>query len=301
MGIGDDAAVLRLRNDEEVLVTTDFSLEGTHFRREWHPPDSVGHRCLARGLSDIAAMGGTPLAAFLSFALPSKLPQSWIDKFFDGFLALARKHKVELAGGDIAQSPGGILADIIVLGSAPRDQAILRSGAKPGDQLYVTGSLGGSAATLQRLFEQPKSRLRARDYPEHFYPEPRVAVGAWLREHKISSAMIDISDGLSTDLMHICEESKVGALIDADLLPIHSRASGRRARLALVLDGGEDYELLFTAPPAAQVPTRIEGSRVTRIGEIVRRTPSRPQVELLLYAQKVPLIPRGWEHFRSSH
>ena len=299
-GIGDDAAVLRLKNDEEVLVTTDFNLEGVHFRREWHPPDSTGHRCLARGLSDIAAMGGEPLAAFLSLALPSKMPQSWIDKFFDGLLALARKHKVELAGGDIAQSPTGILADIIVLGSVPQGQAILRSGASPGDQIYVTGAVGGSAATLQRLFEQPKKRLRARQHPEHFYPEPRVAIGKWLLEHKIASAMIDVSDGLSTDLMHICEESRVGSLIDAELLPIHSQANARKDRLDLALHGGEDYELLFTAPAAAHVPTRIERVPVTRIGEIGQRRRGKSQIELLTFGKKMPLIPRGWEHFSAK-
>src|SRR5256885_1513924 len=151
-GIGDDCAVLRLDKDEEALVTTDFSLEGVHFRREWHPPDSVGHRCLARGLSDIAAMGGNPRAAFLSLGLPAKLPQRWVDNFFAGFLKLAGKFNVELAGGDIAESPNGVLADVVVFGSAPHDDAILRSGARPGNLIYATGSLGGSAATLQQLF-----------------------------------------------------------------------------------------------------------------------------------------------------
>jgi thiamine-monophosphate kinase len=299
-GIGDDCAVLHVGADTEVLVTTDFSIEGVHFRREWHPPDSVGHRCLARGLSDIAAMGGDPIAAFLSLALPAKLPQSWVDKFFDGLLVLARKQNVELAGGDTAQSQHGILADIIVLGSVPRDQAILRSGAKPGNQIYVTGSLGGSAATLQRLLKQPKKRLRAKDFPEHFYPTPRVAVGRWLREHKIASAMIDISDGLSTDLMHICEESRAGALIDAELLPIHPRVNLQRNRLDLALQRGEDYELLFTAPAAAHVPTRIENVPVTRIGEMVERRRGEPQIELLTYGKRTPLTPRGWEHFRAK-
>jgi thiamine-monophosphate kinase len=299
-GIGDDAAVLRVGTDEEVLVTTDFSLEGMHFRREWHPPDAIGHRCLARGLSDIAAMGGEPLAAFLSLALPPKLPQNWIDKFFVGLLALAHKYKVELAGGDIAQSPDGISADIVVLGSAPRGEAILRSGAKPGDQIYVTGALGGSAATLQRFFEQPKKRLRAKDYPEHFYPAPRVGVGKWLRDRQIASAMIDISDGLSTDLMHICEESRVGALIDAELLPIHLRATARKDRLNLALHGGEDYELLFAATATGHVPSRIQGVSVTRIGEIVRGGTGKPRIELLTYGKKTPLIPHGWEHFRAK-
>ncbi len=215
-GIGDDCAVLRLPPGHEALVTTDFTLEDVHFRRDWHPADSVGHRCLARGLSDIAAMGGVPRAAFLSLALPSDLPQKWVDQFVGGLLKLAKRYSVPLAGGDTAHSPGGILADIVVLGSAPAGKAILRSGAKPGDLLYVTGTLGSSVAALNRL--RDGENLRPRSHLKHFYPEPRIAVGQFLREKKLASAMIDISDGLSTDLAHICDESKTGAMIYADLL-----------------------------------------------------------------------------------
>ena len=147
-GIGDDCAVLQLPPAHEALVTTDFSLEGIHFRRDWHPPEIVGHRCLTRGLSDIAAMGGEPVAAFLSLALPRDLSQAWVARFLNGFLRLARQFKVPLAGGDTAESPAGILADIVVLGSVPRGKAILRSGARPADRIYVSGELGAAAATL---------------------------------------------------------------------------------------------------------------------------------------------------------
>jgi thiamine-monophosphate kinase len=231
-GIGDDCAALRLPHGHEVLVTTDFSLEGIHFRRQWHPPDSVGHRCLTRGLSDIAAMGGSPHSAFLSLALPPDLPQKWVDGFVAGFLNLADRYSVTLAGGDTAQSPDGVLADIVMLGSAPAGKAILRSGAQPGDLLYVTGTLGAALAALNRLREGEK--LRPRSYPKHFYPEPRLAVGQFLRENKLASAMIDISDGLSTDLAHICEESGVGAkvyenwldgAVDGQLRPVSFAAS----------------------------------------------------------------------------
>src|SRR5271169_1345538 len=150
-GIGDDCAVLRIPSGHELLVTTDFTLEDIHFRRAWHPADSVGHRCLVRGLSDIAAMGGVPRAAFLSLALPSELPPRWVDDFLAGFLKLARSHAVALAGGDTAQSPAGILADIIVVGAVPTGRAILRSGARIGDIIYVSGTLGASVATLQEL------------------------------------------------------------------------------------------------------------------------------------------------------
>jgi len=268
LGIGDDAAVLRVPSGHEVLVTTDFSLENVHFRRAWHPPESVGHRCLARGLSDIAAMGGQPFAAFLSLALPAKLPQKWIDAFLHGLLMLAKQHAVTLAGGDTARSPGlgssaRILVDIVVVGSAPRGKSLRRSGAKPGDAIYVTGQLGASALALEALFAQPKKKLHSNKHPAHFYPQPRLAIGRYLREHRLASSMIDLSDGLSTDLHHICEESGVGAEVVADFIP---RADG--GTLEQALHGGEDYELLFTAPRDRKIPRRIAGIAVTRIGQI---------------------------------
>src|SRR5204863_4225879 len=153
-GIGDDSAVLKIPDGHQSLVTTDFSLEGTHFRREWHPPESVGHRCLARGLSDIAAMGGEQQAAFLSLALPAKLPQEWVDHFLRGFLKLAKEFGVPLAGGDTAESAHGVLADITVIGSVPKGKAILRTGAMPGDRIYVTGALGASSEAVARLYSR---------------------------------------------------------------------------------------------------------------------------------------------------
>ncbi|HVZ16055.1 MAG TPA: thiamine-phosphate kinase, partial [Terriglobales bacterium] len=218
-GIGDDCAVLRPPLGHELLVTTDFSLEGMHFRREWHPPESVGHRCLTRGLSDVAAMGGQPMAVFLSLALPPDLPQSWVDRFYSGLLKLAKRHGAALAGGDTAQSPNGILADIMVIGSVPRGKAILRSGAKAGDRIYVTGKLGLGGSTVRRLYAGEKIQPTG----SYFYPEPRVAVGQKLRG--LASAMIDISDGLSTDLNHICEESGVGAAIYSSAIPIAHSAT----------------------------------------------------------------------------
>jgi thiamine-monophosphate kinase len=152
-GIGDDCAVLRIPPGHESLVTTDFTLEGIHFRRDWHPAESVGHRCLTRGLSDIAAMGGEPVAAFLSLALPPDIPQAWVGRFARSMISLAEKHGVALAGGDTAESPNGVLADIIVVGSVPKGQAILRSGARPGDRIYVSGALGGSAAAVLQTRE----------------------------------------------------------------------------------------------------------------------------------------------------
>jgi thiamine-monophosphate kinase len=227
-GIGDDCAVLRPRPGQELLVTTDFSLEGIHFRRDWHSPESVGHRCLTRGLSDIAAMGGDPVAAFLSLALPRNLSQLWVGRFTRGLMSLAGKFGVTLAGGDTAESPSGVLADIIVIGTAPKGKAVLRSGAQPGDRIFVSGELGGSAAAVARMKRKPEKKLNPQDYPRHFYPEPRIELGRILREKGLASAMIDTSDGLSADLAHLCEESNVGAEIDATLIP---RASvGKPAR-----------------------------------------------------------------------
>jgi thiamine-monophosphate kinase len=289
VGIGDDCAVLRLPPGHEALVTTDFSLEGMHFRREWHPAHAVGHRCLARGLSDIAAMGGTPRAAFLSLAIPQELPQDWVDQFIAGLLKLAQRYSVLLAGGDTAQSPDGILADIVVLGSVPAGEAILRSGAKPGDLVYVTGALGAAVADLNRLREGEK--LRPGAHRKHFYPEPRIAVGEYLREKKLASAMIDISDGLSTDLSHICEESGVGALVRADVLP---RAVRGEDDVRFALHGGDEYELLFTASPKRRVPKQVAGVTITEIGEIVRGK----QMKMVASDGKTKALkPEGWEHF----
>lgn len=290
LGIGDDCAVLRIPTKREALITTDFNLEGVHFRREWHPPDTVGHRCLARGLSDIAAMGGVPHAAFLSLALPHDLPQRWVDRFIAGLLKLAKRHSVTLAGGDTAQSPAGVLADIVVLGAVPAGKAILRSGAKPGDVIYVTGSLGAAVSDLNRLFSGEK--LRPASHRKHFYPEPRLAVGQYLREKKLASAMIDISDGLSTDLSHICEESGVGARIYAHAVP--AAISGEQG-LQCALHGGDEYELLFTAGRGRRIPATIAGVPITRIGDLIR---GRQMKLLRRDGSSEPLLAGGWEHFK---
>jgi thiamine-monophosphate kinase len=294
LGIADDCSILRVPAGHEILITTDFSLEGMHFRRNWHPAEVVGHRCLARGLSDIAAMGGQPLAAFLSLALPRLTPKKWADGFIKGFFKLADKFRVSLAGGDTAESPSGILADIIVVGSAPKGTAIRRSGAKPGDRIYVTGALGGAAHVLGLLFAGRK--LRPNVYPQHFFPTPRIEVGRFLLEKKLASAMIDISDGLSTDLAHICEESDVGAKIEPNAIP---RAKAGRERdvvdLSFALHGGDDYELLFTAPPSKRIPAKIADVRFTKIGEVTR---SRQIVLVNALGRAHKLKPQGWQHFQ---
>lgn len=169
-GIGDDCAVLRFKSGQEILVTTDFSLENVHFRRQWHPAEVVGHRCLARGLSDIAAMGGWPVAVFLSLAVPQQVRQRWVDDFLRGFVRLANRFGVVLAGGDTAQSPDGVLADIVVVGSVPNKRAVLRSKARPGDLIYVTGKLGESASVLERLRAAPRAGCAPKTIRRIFIP-----------------------------------------------------------------------------------------------------------------------------------
>jgi thiamine-monophosphate kinase len=288
-GIGDDCAILHPASGSELLVTTDLCVENVHFRRAWHPPVVVGHRCLTRGLSDIAAMGGEPLACFLSLGLPKDLPQAWVNGFLNGLLTLAKRFNVQLAGGDISAAQQ-ITADIIVVGQVPAGKAIRRSGARPGDRIYITGALGGSAAILKQLYAgMPIKPTRS---SHHFYPMPRIEVSVQLR--KRATAMIDLSDGLSVDLAHICEESRVSAKISADQIPI-----GKGANLELALHGGEDYELLFTAPKRTKIPGEIAGVKITEIGEIKNHSDYSPVIQILGQNGKVrPLAQRGWEHFR---
>jgi thiamine-monophosphate kinase len=300
MGIGDDCALLRPRPGEELAVTTDLTIAGRHFRLDWHPPESIGHRALARGLSDLAAMGAHPIAAFLSLGLPRELTAlsgrrtPWVHSFLDGLLGLASAYKTPLAGGDLAESPIPI-ADVVLIGAVPRGRALLRSTARPGHLLYVTGSLGGAAAALAKLeLLQPHripKKLAAQLAP-HLYPQPRIAQGEWLVRHGNASAAIDLSDGLSTDLAHLCQESHVAAEIDAALLPVHPAAT-----LAQALNGGEDYELLFTAPATARLPKSISGVPITRIGRILPVRRNRPTVTLLSHNGPQTLNPQGWQHF----
>ena len=300
-GIGDDCAVLRGSDGYDLLVTTDFSLENVHFKRSWHPPESIGHRCLARGLSDIAAMGGEATAAFLSLGLPMGIPQPWVDGFVRGFLALAKSHGVVLAGGDTADSPGGVVADVIVLGRVPRGQAVTRSGARPGDAIYLTGTLGGSGAVLQELRAGKKPNPRVAAKRVHFFPEPRLKVGQWLRQRRLASAMIDLSDGLSTDLNHLCVESGVSAKIRQRSLPIASNAHARGSPHRGALDWGEDYELLFAAAADAKLPKQIAGVPVARIGEMIAAT-GRPKITIIAAdGRPRELKPHGWQHFQRQH
>ena len=287
LGIGDDCAVLKPQPGQELVITTDFCLEGRHFRKDWHTPESAGHRCLARGLSDVAAMGARPVAAFLSLALPKDFDEAWFTRFMQGFQALAGTFSVELAGGDTTESPyDSIFADVVVIGTIERLKFLRRDGARVGDGIFVTGTLGGSAAELAAMRDgRPWSSLRR---PQSF-PEPRIAVGSSLVKRQLATACLDVSDGLSTDLRHLCEASKVRALLSLDTLPL-----GEDATLEQALHGGEDYELLFTAMAGITVPKQIAGVSITQIGTIIDG--EGPLMQFSESDQLEELTAGGWEH-----
>jgi thiamine-monophosphate kinase len=315
-GIGDDAAVFRSPAGSDVVISTDMLVEDIDFHREATTAASLGHKALAVSLSDIAAMGARPRWALLSIAVPEDVWKSdFTDALYDGFFQLADRYGVKLVGGDVSRAREKIVIDSVVLGECARDRQIFRRGAKPGDHVFVTGFLGNAAAGL-RLLERG-ARLHGThangNGSDHsiddlllsqLKPEPRVGWGMLLGENQLASAMIDISDGLSSDINHLCEESGVGALVDASRLPIDQLVTelcGRRALdpLMLALHGGEDFELLFTVAPTnlGKLPARVDGISITRIGEI---TEASSGVRISEGARIWNLEAGGWEHFKDN-
>jgi thiamine-monophosphate kinase len=281
LGIGDDCAIFRPRGGaEDLLFTTDMLLEDVHFRRTTHSAQDAGHKALARGLSDIAAMGGSPRLCLLSLAVPRWADQRWIDGFYRGFLQLAKKTAIPLAGGDLARTDR-LACDVTVCGAVPRGGALLRSGARPGDGIYVSGRLGGSALGL--------ASGKGAAWRRHRRPEPRLALGRFLRERLHATAAMDLSVGLSLDLNRICIASRVSAAIDRP--PVFPGAT-----LDQALHGGEDYELLFTLPPNSRPPARFEGLPLTRIGRI--GVAGDPAARVVLEGK--PLPPKGFDHFQNA-
>lgn len=302
-GIGDDAALWRASPRTETVLTCDWFLEGTHFLRGKHPPDSVGWKCLARAVSDVAAMGGAPKCFLLSLALPPALAGQWLDEFLRGLRRASRKFACQLAGGDTTRR-AQVLISITVLGEVTRGREVLRAGAHPGDLIFTSGHLGEAELGL-RLLRDTRTRpnLKSRSLKKHLYPEPRIALGRWLAKNRLATAMMDLSDGLSTDLPRLCAASGVGARINsarvptarANLVPVRSKSE----LLGLALHGGEDYELLFTVSRKAlkRIPRSFGGIPITAIGEI---TDSR---SLLLVGSdgRERFFPnRGWDPFRGS-
>jgi thiamine-monophosphate kinase len=322
LGIGDDAAILRTPRDRDLVLTSDLSIENVHFRLDLHPPRTIGHRALARSLSDLAAMGAIPRFALLSLAFPQRTERSWIAAFYEGFGGLAEQFGVKLIGGDTSVTHDGLLiADLIAVGEVDRGHALRRRGANPGDRLFVTGQLGFAAlglALLKRGAPANVTRGRVRGAHRaalraHLYPEPRCAIGRYLATHRMASAAIDISDGFARDLGRLCESSACGARIWQDCLPLiapvamrsRDRASASRKTVALEFDpldfglhGGEDYELLFTVPPSkySRVPRSIAAIKIHEIGEI---TADRTLRVISPDETESVLEPRGYDHFRN--
>jgi thiamine-monophosphate kinase len=300
IGIGDDAAVLRPGVGTEWVVTTDAFLENVHFLQKIHPPKAVGYKALARAASDLAAMGARARYFFLTVGLPETCAGPWLDGFLNGIAHAARRFGLILAGGDTTKYPL-VVASLTVMGEVDRGKAILRSGARPGDLLCVSGRLGEAELGLRLIQRKLGEQKRwAKLLKKHFYPEPRLALGEWLAAHRGATSMIDTSDGLSTDLRHICKASRVGAIVWAPKIPV-VRIPAELQRLGLnpldlALHGGEDYELLFTVPKklAARLPRILKNVPVTIIGEI------RSQRGITLANAEglgKPLQAGGWDPF----
>jgi thiamine-monophosphate kinase len=300
LGVGDDAALLKRRSGYQLILTCDWFLEGSHFLRDKHPPDSVGWKCLARAVSDIAAMGGEPKYFLLSLALPRTYTGRWLDGFLRGLGRAAKRFGCALAGGDTTKNDK-ILINVSVTGEVRTGRAVLRSGAKTGNLIFVSGRLGEAELGLRTLRHRRGVGYRNNPWlQKHLYPEPRLALGQWLSGKRLATAMMDMSDGLSTDLSRLCAASGVGAEIAVDKIP-KAKLPKEKARThfnltELALHGGDDYELLFTvrANQAGRVPSVLQGLALSCIGEIT------PAPELTLVGPegyKEKLVPSGWDPF----
>lgn len=305
VGIGDDAAVIKGAGERDLLVCCDLMVEGVHVRTEWTPPRLLGRKALAVNLSDIAAMGGVPKFAMVSIALPGKFSSEFIDEIFLGLFDLADASGVSIVGGDTSSSPDSFFIDVSVIGDCENGRAVTRGGAQVGDIIYVSGSLGASALGLSLLEEGVRLEDDSNFQDallKHLAPEPRLSLGRAIGEAGLASAMIDISDGLSTDLWHLLDESDCGAVIHAGAIPIaesvrrSSPSACSAAGLQLALNSGEEYELLFTVTPErsleiAELSNAIEVP-ITCIGEIV----ASRELQLETGGRLEPLPPSGYEH-----
>lgn len=303
ISFGDDAAALVPSPGYMLLISTDALVEGIHFDLSYFRPEDLGWKALAVNLSDIAAMGGRPLGFTTSLAFPKETPPSFVTRVYRGMLKLAEFSGSVLLGGDLCASPGTVFLDVTMLGEVKPDQVRTRENARPGDSLFVTGALGASAIGLELLRRVPR---RARYYPHlagrHLRPIPRNRMGCWLAAKGCASALIDLSDGLSTDLHHLCRASRVGAVIEADRIPLPGISPKvgswvERPLLDYGLNGGEDYELLFTVPRGRrdQVPGRLDGLGIHEIGCI---TDEPGACWLRERGSLIPLSSGGFDHFR---
>ena len=327
VGIGDDAAVVEPERNRVEVLSVDALVEGIHFDRAFVPPEAIGHRALAVNLSDLAAMGAAPRLALLSFALPRGLPAGDFDAIIAGLARLAARHRVHVAGGNLTRSPGPLMIDITVAGSVKRRQALTRAGARPGDEIYVSGSIGAAAAGLRMLRANRSAQAETEDMGggtrsqqdptspssvverclgRYLYPEPRVRLGLLLARNRAATAAIDLSDGLADGVRRIAEASGVGAVIDADALPIDP---GVREWLeehgvdpvAEAMTAGDDYELLVTVRPRTR--RRLAAAKrcdvpLTRIGTCTEGRAAMLRVRTGSTVTERDLPPGGYDHFR---
>ena len=308
-GPGDDAAVIKPARGTFDVVTTDALIDGVHFDRRFVPSEAIGHRALAVNLSDLAAMGATPRAALLSLALPGGLSVESFDQMLDGFLALAEVHRVALVGGNITSTPGPLTIDVTAIGAARPRRVLGRDGARPGDEVYMTGRLGDAAVGLQQLRQASDGKTlpipadpSAAD--RYLHPVPRVRAGLLLARNRAASSCMDLSDGLADGVHQIAERSGVGITIDEALVPVSAvvrrwqEALGRDP-IELALGGGDDYELIFTVRPTHKGRLRavraiLGNLPLTRIGVV-----TRARQVLLKGESGLRTLPSGYEHFRS--
>ncbi|MGI8556191.1 MAG: thiamine-phosphate kinase [Pyrinomonadaceae bacterium] len=319
--IGDDCAVLPKDSKTDLVITADLLVEEIDFRLNWTKPECIGHKTLAVSLSDVAAMGAKPVWAMLSIGIPAKIWETdFVKKFYEGWFRLAKKFNVELVGGDVSKTPDKIVVDSIVAGEVKKGNAVLRSGAKAGDLIFVTGNLGGAAAGLkllkngERFGNSNNKNLLLRQLA----PNPQTQIGQSIGAKNLATAMIDLSDGLSSDLAHICRASKTGAKIYADKIPINknlkkfltqkrenakspaennfSLSSYLSLFLPYALNGGEDFELLFTVDPKKKFLTakQLKDQPFSLIGEVTANTEI---IELMAGKKSEILKPKGFRHF----
>ncbi len=311
LGIGDDCAVLDQGGPQRLLVTTDMLVEGVHFLRDAITPWRLGWKSMAVNVSDVAAMAGRPVAAFLSLGLPRDYPRQDLEAFRDGLLACCREYDLVLAGGDTVSNPGGLIINVAVVGQSPADNIRYRSGARPGQLVCTAGPLGASAAGLDYLLSTDKEQEEIRRVLEpglleealaaHLEPRPQVSLGSMLGSHPAVGALIDLSDGLVAALGHVAQESGVRIALDSNLLPLAKSARamgsamGKDAR-SWALFGGEEYCLLFTVEPHALPALSIEvkerlGLSITTLGRVESGLPQ------VLVDGRVAAGTGGWDHF----
>ena len=307
IGIGDDAAVVEpVRNQVEV-ITVDAIVEGVHFDRRFTPPAAIGHRALAVNLSDLASMGATPRLALLSLAIPSELPCDDFDAIADGIATLAATHQIHVGGGNLTRSPGPLMIDVTAIGWTKRRGVLTRSGAKPGDGIYVTGCVGGALAGLQVLrHSRPPASRFVSCVTRYLYPQARVKAGILLGRNRAATACMDLSDGLADGIRQIAQASGVGATIDRAAIPIDPAArtwfeSQQVDPVIAALGGGDDYELVFTASPKLggrlRAVARHGGVAITRIGSCTKGSTVELTDSVDGGTISAPL-PRGFGHFR---